>query len=163
MTSGHFYPQSLDGMWKAGDLVIDGVVTELTPADEQVPGQPPITLTATSYHLIVIEAFKTDSRWNPKERAFTVTRMGGVRDQGDHILKRFDPRFPSFEKGERYILFLTHLRRTEYAPLGPDGAYQVSSAGIKARGGAAFAKHLGTLSFNDIRLTLLRLGFPKTH
>ena len=159
MTSDHFSAKSLEEMWKAADLVIDGVVAELTPADEQVPGQPPQTLIATSYHVTVIEAFKTDSRWNPQDRTVVVTRIGGVRDRGNYLLKKFDPRFPLFDKGERYILFLTHLRRAEYAPaLGPDGAYQVTSAGIKARGAAAFAKQLEALSFSDVRLTLLRLA-----
>lgn len=151
-----FGKSTLRDMWTEADVVVDAVVSELYAADEATPGPSPLTITATTYKFTVFETFKSDGSWDSGDRTLLVTRLGGLREKSDHILKKHDPAFPLFEKDERYILFLTKLRRNEYGPsFGPDGAFLVTSGRIKARGKNSLSARLGSLSFDEFRTALL--------
>lgn len=152
-------PKTLKALYEEADLVIDGTVVEVIPADQDIPGTYPVEqLVATTYRLAVSEAFKLPEGQGGPIGDVLVTRIGGVRDRGDHVARHEDPGFPLFAAGERYFLFLQHLREDEYAPLvGADSAFRLSQSDLRTTGKGSVAAEISKGGYGFLRRELLRL------
>ncbi len=150
-------PERLRGLLDRSHIVVEGVITNATPADELIPGtDPPEYFIVTTYTVAVVTAFKSGTTSSPGG-PLLVTRPGGVRDRGDHIYRKVDSDFPLFEVGQRYLLFLKHLRRGEYAPaFGPDSAFLITDGHVTTRGKGPLATQLARDSAESLRSAIIR-------
>ena len=95
--------QTLEDLWAAASIVIEGVIVAEEPTDLVRGG---VVTPHTSFNVRVTEVFKPDKRVTQAGDLISVRRLGGDRDRGDHIERFVPDDFPQFRVGERYILFL---------------------------------------------------------
>jgi hypothetical protein len=152
-------PLTLDDLWSRADVVIEGTIARIIPADVDSPdSDPPRSLLFTDYEIAIAEVFKSDSRTSRKSATLQIKRQGGTRDRGDHIYRRIQDGFAEFKQGERYIFFLDDLTRGYYAVDSPDRAFLITSGGIKPRGESVLAETLSALPASAIRDLLRQRG-----
>lgn len=99
---------SLEALWSISDLIVEGVVGNDRPADY---GTAPVRVN-TMFDVHISEVFK-GSRTPGTKTVIQVRRSGGRRDEGDKVVNHVQDGYPLFQRGERYILFLT---RHEWVP-----------------------------------------------
>ncbi len=152
-------PKDVPTLVAKSDLIVEAVVVSARPADQTahfLPPDSPLVTVLTAYDFDVKEEFKT----HLFPRAIVeVIREGGERDRGTYIESRFDPEFPLFEVGERYLLFLRVLPSIEGAYVmatdTPDSAFLVTNDRVMPRGRAPLAQEIGA-SLKSHIVTLLR-------
>jgi hypothetical protein len=150
---------TLGELWDRADVVIEGTVLAVTPADLQLSdSEPPRTLVFTDYDIAIAEVFKADSRIRKNSTIVRIKRRGGTRDRGDYVERTSQEGFPEFKQGERYILFLSYLTREFYAVESPDSAFLLTTQGIKARGKSSLADVIAASPDFTLRTLLRRQG-----
>ena len=149
---------TLGELWDRVDIVIEGTVAAVTPADLQLSGEPPQALIFTDYDIAISEVFKADSRIRKNSTIVRVKRRVGTRDRGDYVERISQKDFPEFKQGERYILFLSYLTREFYAVESPDAAFLLTPQGIKARGKSSLADVIAASPDFTLRTLLRRQG-----
>lgn len=96
------------------------VITHVRIVDrayETKPGHRGTEFVVTRYEAEILELLKGDAR--PRRSTLEIVRHGGVTREGDEIVRYLDPKFPDYEIGAEYVLFLQwDFTNDAYAPYG---------------------------------------------
>lgn len=142
--------KTLTELWRQADIVVDGTFTS--------SGRPtPPTVAGTVYTIYdfdLTEVFKADQHTPIGAKAIIVQRLGGIRDAGSHIVETFEPGFPKFLTGERYVLFLRYLPGGKYTPINAEFAFRITASTVAPRGKGDLARSLDGRPAADLTASL---------
>lgn len=108
-------------------------------------GRPKIR---TQFAVHISAVLRAGSHLTPDATEVQVARPIGEIDDGERILRSFEPSFPDFKVGEQYVLFLRWDREDRQFKVawGPDGAYELSNGTVRPRGHGELARNQAKLS-----------------
>lgn len=133
-------PPTLNEMIFSADLVVVGRLTAAKPHDDDSPGIPHAWL-KTLFTLKVRELLHVSPLVEVRDpNQIPIERKGGERDRGDHVERVIESRFPAFQVGEEYVLFLRKFGDVWRAAYGPDSAFRISDGHVTALGSSAVAR-----------------------
>lgn len=124
----------LDELWKMSDLVVRATYIDARPNNLVLtfpPPEPDATLVRTALRFQVVEVFK------PRLvtfQDFEISRAGGTLRSDREVVRYINDKFPDFEQGQQYVLFLKRRDDGMYvaASGSPDSEFRL--AGNDGRG-----------------------------
>lgn len=136
----------LDELWKMSDLVVRATYIEARPDNLVLtfpPPEPDATLVRTALRFQVVEVFK------PRLvtfQDFEISRAGGTLRSDSEVVRYINDKFPDFEQGQQYVLFLKRRNDGMYvaASGSPDSEFRLAGTTVVARGRAALATALAS-------------------
>lgn len=147
----------LDALWAASDAVVHAVFLGASPDNKVLdvgPGEEPVQVAQTALKFQVIESFKSPP--SGPLRTFEISRLGGRVDTGKEIIRSINDKFPEFELGQPYLLFLRRIPNGMYlaATNTPDSEFRLVGSTLESRGRSPLARSMaqkGAALLDDLR------------
>jgi hypothetical protein len=154
--------QTIDEMWAAAAVVIEGGFESSRPVVFSTPANPNPS-PRTAYDVRVLEVFKADERVREPGQTITVRQAGGEFDRGSYIERIVPDSMPLYVVGERYILFLRqHSLPTEtfYSTsiFSAEGIFKLNGAALEAASKRDWARQLAQQGPDGLRQMLRNRG-----
>jgi hypothetical protein len=157
----YFYgpPDSLAKMISDADAVVRGKIVGNAPRDLDL-GDIPKARVTTVYRFKVLEIIHALGGYNVDPTEIFVLREGGVRDRGDHLERVVEDRFPPFDQGHQYILFLRWDKTLNvWVPaFGPDSVLDIETGRVESPGSAKVTKEQKGRTATEVLERIRRYG-----
>ena len=161
-------PASIEELFDKSTVVVDGIIMAERPADYAPPSPDPkehvIPLLQTSYSIRVVEFFKSYGSGRGSDVLIQMLLPGGRRDRGAFVEDYYDPKLPTPQLREEYILFLrleTNSQGSQFVPaMGfQESLYLVTDQDrVVPRGASPVARSFNGVSGTKVKDVLRKHG-----